>query len=104
MKAHKSSQQSAKTLKILVVGATGGSGRAVVCRLLAQGHLVRDSGVDWVLVQPVHLTNEESDAAPFVSTDGEIRNLKVARQSLAQFLATATHADQFVGHSVAVSG
>ena len=35
---------------------------------------VRDSGVDWVLAQPVHLTDDENDAEPFTSDSGEVKD------------------------------
>ena len=39
---------------------------------------VRESGVDWVLAQPVHLTDDESEEMPFASTDGQVREWKIA--------------------------
>ncbi|WP_428353016.1 NAD(P)-binding oxidoreductase [Methyloprofundus sp.] len=54
-----------------------------------QEQVVRDSGVDWVIAQPVHLTDEDSSTIPFLSTKGETRLMKVARKSVARFLALA---------------
>lgn len=65
---------------------------------------VRKSEVDWVLAQPVHLTDEESDAPPYVSTNGQARVMKVARKSVAQFLALAAREPDYIGKSVAISG
>lgn len=65
---------------------------------------VRESGVDWVLAQPVHLTDEESEGLPFASSEGEVREWKISRKGVAQFLADATLAPEYVGHSVALSG
>ena len=65
---------------------------------------VRESGVDWVLAQPVHLTNDESEAMPFASADGEVRGWKISRKGVAQFLARAVQAPEYLGRSVALSG
>ena len=65
---------------------------------------VRDSGVDWVLAQPVHLTDDDSDEMPFASADGQVREWKISRKGVAEFLALATHVPEYVGRSVALSG
>lgn len=70
----------------------------------AQEKEVRDSGVDWVIAQPVHLTDEDSDALPFLSVNGQARLMKVARKSVARFLALAACKPDFIGKSVAISG
>ena len=64
---------------------------------------VRESGVDWVLAQPVHLTDEDAGDIPFASVDGEVREWKISRKGVAQFLARAVQAPDFVGRSVALS-
>ena len=64
---------------------------------------VRESGVDWVLAQPVHLTDEDSDAMPFASADGEVRGWKISRKGVAQFLARAVRGSEYLGRSVALS-
>jgi len=65
---------------------------------------VRESGVDWVLAQPVHLTDEQSDEMPFASADGEVRGWKISRKGVAQFLARAVQTSDYVRRSVALSG
>lgn len=65
---------------------------------------VRRSGVDWVLVQPVHLTDDPETTAPFVSTRGEVRDWSVSRGSVASFLRRAVSAPEFVHQAVALSG
>jgi uncharacterized protein YbjT (DUF2867 family) len=65
---------------------------------------VRESGVDWVLAQPVHLTDEESDEMPFASADGQVREWKISRKGVGRFLALAAQAPEYVGQSVALSG
>lgn len=65
---------------------------------------VRGSGVDWVLAQPVHLTDDDVDDMPFASADGQVREWKISRKGVAQFLALAAQVPDFVGQSVALSG
>ena len=69
-----------------------------------QEQQVRDSGLDWVIVQPVHLTDEKATGLPFFSTQGQTRLMKVARRSVAQFFALAVRQPEYIGQSVAVSG
>ena len=69
-----------------------------------QENFVRNSGLDWVLVQPVHLSDENSEKPPFMSVSGQVRAMKVTRKSVAQFLATAVHNQSYTGKSVAISG
>lgn len=69
-----------------------------------QEKIVRDSGVDWVIAQPVHLIDDESDAFPFLSASGQARVMKVARKSVAKFLALAARETEYIGKSVAISG
>ena len=65
---------------------------------------VRESGVDWVLAQPVHLTDDESPEMPFASAKGQVREWKISRKGVAEFLAFAAQAPEYVGQSVALSG
>ena len=65
---------------------------------------VRHSGVDWVLVQPVHLSDDETEGAPFASATGEVQGWTISRRGVAEFLAEATLRPDYVGESVALSG
>ena len=65
---------------------------------------VRDSGVEWVLAQPVHLTDDNADDMPFASPTGEVREWKISRRGVARFLAQAARTPDYVGQSVALSG
>ncbi len=69
-----------------------------------QSREVQESGLDWVLVQPVHLTDDASDEMPFVSVSDDIEGLKVSRRSVGRVLAAATQDDGYVGRCVSVSG
>ncbi|MEM8608092.1 MAG: NAD(P)-binding oxidoreductase [Myxococcota bacterium] len=68
-----------------------------------QEGIVRESGVDWVLAQPVHLTDDDDDDAPFASVDGEVQRWKVSRKGVGRFLAIATQGTDYVRQSVALS-
>ncbi len=69
-----------------------------------QNEEVTESGLDWVLVQPVHLTDEPRTDEPFLSTSGETGRMKVSRGSVGRFLAEAVESPRFVHRQVAVSG
>ena len=65
---------------------------------------VRESDVDWVLAQPVHLTDDEDAEMPFASKDGDIQEWKISRKGVARFLAHAAQVSEYVHQSVALSG
>ncbi|MDO8905499.1 NAD(P)-binding oxidoreductase [Hydrogenophaga sp.] len=67
-----------------------------------QEDAVRNSGLDWVLVQPVNLTDEAVAEPAFASTEGDFRSMKVSRQQVGEFLADAVLSDRYVGASVAL--
>jgi uncharacterized protein YbjT (DUF2867 family) len=69
-----------------------------------QESIVRESNLEWVLAQPVHLTDDTSESSPFLSTSGQTNMMKVARQSVAKFLAIATRQPEFICKSVVISG
>jgi putative NADH-flavin reductase len=69
-----------------------------------QHHEVSQCGLDWVLVQPVHLTDVDDDAPAFASTRGETELLKVSRKSVARFLARAAARRDYAQQSVSLSG
>lgn len=69
-----------------------------------QNQDVSDSGLEWVIIQPVHLTHADDDSMPFASTDGRTERLQVSRKSVARFMAEAVTSPTFVGQSVALSG
>lgn len=68
-----------------------------------QNDLVASSDLDWVLAQPVHLTNAVDDAMPYVSASGETGKMSISRKSVARFLAAAVESPTYVGRSVALS-
>jgi uncharacterized protein YbjT (DUF2867 family) len=64
---------------------------------------VAASGLEWVLVQPVHLTDDADESAPFVSIAGETRKLKISRKSVGRFLAAAVSDASLIGKTVSLS-
>lgn len=65
---------------------------------------VRESGVEWVLAQPVHLTDDETDEMPFASPESEVQEWKISRKGVARFLASAVQTQDHVGQAIALSG
>jgi nucleoside-diphosphate-sugar epimerase len=65
---------------------------------------VAASDLDWVLAQPVHLTDGEEDTMPFLSTEGDTCAMKVSRRSVGRFLADAVQDARYLQKTVAVSG
>jgi uncharacterized protein YbjT (DUF2867 family) len=68
-----------------------------------QEHAVRTSGLDWVVAQPVSLTDAPQTGLPFVSPTGELRGLKISRSCVGRFLVQAVETSQYLGRSVALS-
>jgi hypothetical protein len=69
-----------------------------------QNQDVAESGLEWVIVQPVHLTDGAEDEMPFISTAGETGKMKVSRNSVGRFLASAVQDPAVVHKSVSLSG
>ncbi|WNG36280.1 NAD(P)H-binding protein [Archangium violaceum] len=68
-----------------------------------QERAVRESGLDWVLAQPVSLTDGVNEGSPFASLEGDARVMKVSRQSVGRFLVEAAESAKYIGRSVALS-
>jgi uncharacterized protein YbjT (DUF2867 family) len=65
---------------------------------------VRASGLDWVLAQPVNLTDDlDHPGRVLASPHGEILSLKVPRQRVGAFLAEAVQQPAWLRRSVALS-
>jgi uncharacterized protein YbjT (DUF2867 family) len=64
---------------------------------------VRASGLDWVLVQPVHLTDGPEAGTTFVSTSSAVQGMRVTRRQVATVLAEAAEGMQPGRRTVAVS-
>lgn len=68
-----------------------------------QDRAVRSSGLDWVIAQPVNLTDATEDGEPFTSTSGEVSGWHVSRHKVGRFLAQALDGSAYVGRTVAIS-
>lgn len=68
-----------------------------------QERAVRESGLDWVLAQPVSLTDGVNEGTPFASPEGDARVMKVSRRSVGRFLVEAAESAKYIGRSVALS-
>lgn len=69
----------------------------------AQERAVRASGLDWVLVQPVSLTDATGSGDLLASTEGATRTMKISRRAVGRFLAEAATSDGYSGRTVALS-
>ena len=67
-----------------------------------QERIVRGSGLDWTLVQPVYLTDGDEPAA--LSGTGDVEGMRVSRRALGGVLADLAEAHGAYGQVVAVSG
>jgi NAD(P)H-binding len=68
-----------------------------------QEQLVRASGLDWVLAQPVNLTDDGPVAPAFASPDGGFQSMQVSRRQVAEFLADAALTGLYRGVCIALS-
>lgn len=69
-----------------------------------QEQLVRNSGLDWIIVQPVELTNARPHGEVVASITGEVHHITVPRGDVGRFLASVVGGDQFLFRTVALSG
>jgi uncharacterized protein YbjT (DUF2867 family) len=68
-----------------------------------QDRAVRASGLDWVIAQPVNLTDDPHPGLPFASPTGELHGMKVSRGCVGRFLVQAAEGSEYLGASVALS-
>ena len=68
-----------------------------------QEQLVRESGLDWVIVQPVNLTDLEQVDPCFASPEGHTLGMKVSRAQVGRFLAEQAPASRYLHRAVALS-
>jgi uncharacterized protein YbjT (DUF2867 family) len=68
-----------------------------------QEGVLRGSGLDWTIVQPVYLSDDDS-TDHFVSTDGSRRRRKVSRRGVASVHADLLEQGSMIGRTVSVSG
>ncbi len=69
-----------------------------------QDQYVRESGLDWTITQPVHLSDEDiEDEKLFSSLVNEVANWSITRTVVGQFNAEATFNHNMIGKTVALS-
>ena len=68
-----------------------------------QEALIRESGLDWTIVQPVGLTNAPPRSLVLASTEGEARHGTIPRRNVGRFLVRAITGNQYNNRSVALS-
>ena len=66
--------------------------------------LVKASGLDWTLVQPVGLSDKPGSGHALVTTDGTIRGSMVSRQDVATLILQLLTERSRVGETVVISG
>lgn len=69
-----------------------------------QDRLVRSSGLDWTLVQPVHLNDDADGPDAFWSTDGDVRNMKISRTVVGRTLSQVVSDPSLTLATLSVSG
>lgn len=69
-----------------------------------QETLVKASGLDWTIVQPVALTDAPRTGRWLASTSGEVGSQKISRDDLALFLVECVRGSGFVKATAALSG
>jgi uncharacterized protein YbjT (DUF2867 family) len=97
--------------RIVVQSSYGVTDRLLFALLIApqiadtavQEGVLRGSGLDWTIVQPVYLSDDDSDDH-FVSTDGSRRRRKVSRRGVARVHADLVEQGSMIGRTVSVSG
>ena len=68
-----------------------------------QEDIVKGSGLDWTLVQPVGLTDEDTDESAAVSTDAEVPSFQVSRAAVARFFGDAIESRHYRRETVALA-
>ncbi len=69
-----------------------------------QEAVLKASDLDYVLVQPVGLTDAPATGTWFASTTGETRKMRISRKDVASFIAEEVDAPRYHRQTVALSG
>lgn len=69
-----------------------------------QEALVKASGLDWTLVQPVGLTDGPATGTWLADTQGTIRRQQISRADVAAFFVSVLGDERYAGATVALSG
>lgn len=68
-----------------------------------QEHVLEESGLTWVVAQPVALTDDDDRQPPFVSASGEVHSMSIARRRAGLFLAIAATTGTYDRQSTVLS-
>ncbi|OHV30057.1 MULTISPECIES: NAD(P)-binding oxidoreductase [Pseudofrankia] len=68
-----------------------------------QEEIVRGSGLDWTLIRPVSLTDDQTDAPAHVTTDDTTAGMKVARSQVARVATNALTDPATIHRTLSVS-
>lgn len=68
-----------------------------------QERMVRESGLEWTIVRPTVLHDEENDAAPYLGGPERPPTTRVSRHQVARVLADALDHDRLVGQVLTVT-
>lgn len=69
-----------------------------------QEQIVRSSGLDWTLIQPVHLNDTVPATDPVLSTTGDTRAMKVSRRAVGLAVAEVVGDSTMSYETISVSG
>jgi uncharacterized protein YbjT (DUF2867 family) len=69
-----------------------------------QEALVKSSGLDWTLVQPVGLTDKPATNTWLADTSGVIRRQQMSRADVAAFLVSLLPSKEYSRATIALSG
>ncbi len=65
---------------------------------------VKATTLDWTILQPVRLTDERPTHHYFVSAEGKVRKLTIAREDVAQFAVAQLNSQEYLRKTVTLSG
>ena len=68
-----------------------------------QEAIVRESDLQWSLVQPVGLNDGDAPEERIVTTDGDLQKMAVSRKTVATLIADTLETDAYDNRSVAIS-
>jgi uncharacterized protein YbjT (DUF2867 family) len=77
--------------------------RGIMADKELQERMIRASGTQWTIVQPLGLTDGPESGEPYVSTDGSRTSTRVSRADVAAICLKAIAHSMFIEKSIAVS-
>lgn len=68
-----------------------------------QDQIVRNSGLDWTITQPVHLSDSEEQSKAFTSDSTEVQEMKISRKLVGECNAHLVLDNSAIGKTLALS-